>query len=58
MGVVRFRNQSPVVTSVVILTEQHAVAKNPVPVLSPSTRMSLTVMGAVVVRGAGVEVPQ
>ena len=46
-------------TSVVTATEQQAVAKNPVPLTpSPSTRCSLTVMVLVVVRGAGVEVPQ
>ena len=49
---------SPVLTSVVTATEQQAVARNPAPLTSPSTRWSLTVMVLVVVRGAGVEVPQ
>ena len=50
---------SPVLTSVVTPTEQQAVARNPAPLTpSPSTRWSLTVMVLVVVRGAGVEVPQ
>ena len=49
---------SPVLTSVVTATEQQAVARNPVLLPSPSTRCSLTVMVLVVVRGAGVEVPQ
>ena len=46
-------------TSVVTATEQQAAARNPVP-LTPSalTKCSLTVMVMVVVRGAGVEVPQ
>ena len=46
-------------TSVVKPTEQQAVARNTAP-LTPSlhTRCSLTVMVLVVVRGAGVEVPQ
>ena len=50
---------SPVLTSMVICTEQQAVARNPAP-LTPSSsyRWSLTVMVLVVVRGAGVEVPQ
>ena len=50
------RLHSPVLTSVVTATEQQAVARNPVP--PPPTRCSLTVMVLVVVRGAGVEVPQ
>ena len=49
---------SPVLTSVVTATEQQAVARNPAPLTSPYTRCSLTVMVLVVVRGAGVEVPQ
>ena len=44
-------------TSVVTCTEQQAVARNLL--LTPSSsRCSLTVMVLVVVRGAGVEVPQ
>ena len=42
----------------VTCTEQQAVARNPVPLTSSSYRCSLTVMVLVVVRGAGVEVPQ
>ena len=53
-----FSLHSPVLTSVVISTEQQAFARNPVPLASASTRCSLTVMVLVVVRGAGVEVPQ
>ena len=49
-------HHSPVLTSVVTATEQQAVARNPVPPPLPVT--SLTVMVLVVVRGAGVEVPQ
>ena len=48
----------PVLTSVVTATEQQAVAKNPPPLPSSSTRCSLTVMVLVVVRGAGVEVQE
>ena len=44
-------------TSVVTATEQQAVARNLAP-LPSSSRCSLTVMVLVVVRGAGVEVPQ
>ena len=42
----------------VTATEQQAVARNLAPLPSSSTRCSLTVMVLVVVRGAGVEVPQ
>ena len=48
-------------TSVVTATEQQAVARNPVQPISHNSfhsRCSLTVMVLVVVRGAGVEVPQ
>ena len=48
-------------TSVVTSTEQQAVARNPAPLTVPPyhrIRWSLTVMVLVVVRGAGVEVPQ
>ena len=41
----------------VTATEQQAVARNLL-LTSPHTRCSLTVMVLVVVRGAGVEVPQ
>ena len=54
------RLHSPVLTSVVTATEQQAVAR--ILLLTSyqpkSTRCSLTVMVLVVVRGAGVEVPQ
>ena len=49
---------SPVLTSVVTATEQQAVARNLAPLPSASNRWSLIVMVLVVVRGAGVEVPQ
>ena len=45
----------------VTLTEQQAVARNPAPftrTIPYLSRCSLTVMVLVVVRGAGVEVPQ
>ena len=45
-------------TSVVTATEQQAVARNPVLASVYATRCSLTVMVLVVMRGAGVEVPQ
>ena len=52
-------HHSPVLTSVVTVTEQQAVARKPAPLTSSSSyRCSLTVMVLVVVRGAGVEVPQ
>ena len=47
-----------VFTSVVTSAEPVNVARNAAPLPSLSTRWSLTVMVLVVVRGAGVEVPQ
>ena len=50
-------HHSPVLTSVVTATEQQAVARNLL-LLSYLTKWNLTLMVLVVVRGAGVEVPQ
>ena len=47
-----------VFTSVVTSAEPVNVTRNAAPLPSLSTRWSLTVMMLVVVRGAGVEVPQ